>query len=76
MEAIKEVVPAETPKLEEVQCGRGHEVIVALDAEALYPSISPEVAIQVCKEAALSTNIEVQHMNLLEATRRARGWAD
>ena len=51
------------------QKGPGSEVIVALDAVGLYPSISKTLAMEVCKKAARETEIEVQHMNLLEATR-------
>ena len=51
------------------QEGQGSEEIVALDAVALYPSISREVAMEMCKQAALETEIEIKNMNLLEATR-------
>ena len=47
----------------------GNEVLVAFDAVALYPSIGKEVATSMCKQAALETEIEMKHMNQLEATR-------
>ena len=36
---------------------------------ALYPSISKEVAKEICREAAFESEIEVASMNYLEATR-------
>ena len=51
------------------QEGRGSEEIIALDAVSLYPSITREVAMEMCKQAALETEIDIKHMNLLEATR-------
>ena len=51
------------------QEGQGSEEIIALDAVSLYPSITREVAMEMCRQAALETEIEIKHMNLLEATR-------
>ena len=53
----------------EVQGRCGSEVVIALDAVALYPSIRKDVAMALCKQAALETSINIQHINLLEATR-------
>ena len=46
----------------------GKEVVIGLDVVGLYPSISKKVAMEVCMEAALETEVEVAHMNMLEAT--------
>ena len=54
---------------EVIQGGAGTEVIITLDAIALYPSIEKKVAMEICKQAAAETKVKVQHMNLLEATR-------
>ena len=53
----------------EVQGGEGTEVIVGLDAVGLYPSISKEVAMKICREVALESEVNIEHINLLEATR-------
>ena len=43
--------------------------MIALNAVALFPSIRKDVAMALCKQAALETSINTQHINLLEATR-------
>ena len=43
-----------------VQSGPGSEVIVALDAVSLYPSIQKNVAVDLCRQAALETDIEIK----------------
>ena len=53
----------------EFQEETGREVIVALDAVGLYPSISKEVATTFCREAVLDSEIEAKNMNYMEATR-------
>lgn len=63
-------VTREVPEEVEVfQEEDGSEVIVGLDANALYPSISKFVAMESCRKAALTTDIEIRSMNYLEATR-------
>ena len=40
-----------------------------MDAVALYPSISPEVAREACWKATMETEVQVQNVNYLEGTR-------
>ena len=40
-----------------------------MDAVSLYPSINVDVAMKVCKMVAMETEIEIEHFNMLEATR-------
>ena len=56
-------------KKEVFQNGEGNEVLIGLDAVALYPSISPEVAKEACWQAALETEVKVQSMNYMDGTR-------
>ena len=53
----------------EFQKGVGSEVITGLDAVGLYPSIKKKLAMSICREVAEETEVKVDHMNLLEATR-------
>ena len=52
-----------------VQEPEGNEVLVGFDAVALFPSIEKELAVQVCRDALLDTEIKFLDTNLLEATR-------
>ena len=47
----------------------GSEVLIGLDAIALYPSIMKKVAVEACKQAAIETEVGITHMNLCEATK-------
>ena len=47
----------------------GSEVLVGFDAVALFPSIEKELAVKLCKEVLLETEVKFIDTNLLEATR-------
>ena len=47
----------------------GSEVLVGFDAVALFPSIEKDLAVKLCKEVLLETEIKFIDTNLLEATR-------
>ena len=51
------------------QGSEGSEVLIGMDAVALYPSISMEVAMEECEKAAMNSEIEVRNINYMEATR-------
>ena len=63
------VSQGEVGKEGEFQKGVGSEVITGLDAVGLYPSIKKGLAMRICREVAEETEVEIDHMNLLEATR-------
>ena len=54
----------EVGKEGEFQNGVGSEVITGLDAVGLYPSIQKRLAMQICREVAEETEVNVEHMNL------------
>ena len=61
---VQQVVEAD----DKVQEGAGSEVLVGLDAVALYPSIGKDIATKCCLEAARESCIETKNINLTEAT--------
>ena len=56
-------------KEEEFQGPPRSEVLIGMDALALYPSISTKVAMDECKKAAMESEIGVRNLNYMEATR-------
>ena len=46
----------------------GNEVLVGFDAVALFPSIEKNLAVEICREVLLETEIKFIDTNLLEAT--------
>ena len=63
------VVEVEVGEKGGFQEGIGSEVITGLDAVGLYPSIKKSLAMRICREVAEETKVDIEHMNLLEATR-------
>ena len=53
----------------EVQEPEGNEVLVGFDTVALLTSIEKDLAVQVCRDALLDTEINFLDTNLLEAMR-------
>ena len=59
----------DSSKKQEFQGKEGEEAVMALDAVGLYPSITKEVAAKACLEAARESEVRIDNMNLMEATR-------
>ena len=47
----------------------GSEVITGFDVVALFPSIEKDLAVKICKEVLMETEVKLMDTNLLEATR-------
>ena len=47
----------------------GSEVITGFDVVGLFPSIEKDLAVRICKEVLMETEVKLMDTNLLEATR-------